>query len=90
MRPLWWEFPADAAAVGVDDQYMLGPELLVAPITAQNVTHWSVYFTAGARWQHFFNASDIRMGGMRAVVPAPIQTVPVYWRLPMGADMPSS
>ena len=25
VRPLWWGFPADAGAVGVNDQYMLGP-----------------------------------------------------------------
>ena len=35
MRPLWWEFPGDALAIGVNDQYMLGPDLLVAPVTAQ-------------------------------------------------------
>ena len=30
MRPLWWDFPEDAGAVGVNDQYMLGPDLLLA------------------------------------------------------------
>ena len=30
MRPLWYEFPTDPACVGVNDQYLLGPSLLVA------------------------------------------------------------
>lgn len=37
-RPLWWEFPNDRKAVGVNTQFMLGPDYLVAPVTAQNAT----------------------------------------------------
>ena len=44
MRPLWWEFPGDAGAVGVNDQYMLGPDLLVAPVTVQGATKRQVTF----------------------------------------------
>jgi alpha-D-xyloside xylohydrolase len=33
MRPLFYDFPKDAAAWHVDDQYMFGPKYLVAPVT---------------------------------------------------------
>jgi alpha-glucosidase (family GH31 glycosyl hydrolase) len=31
MRPLWFDFPEEAAAFAVDDEFMLGPGLLVSP-----------------------------------------------------------
>ena len=80
MRPLWWEFPADAGSYDVDDQYLLGPELLVAPVTTQNATTRSVYFPAGAKWQSFWDGSVVVDGGKRVVVDAPIDVIPVYRR----------
>ena len=32
MRPLFFDFPQDAAAARVDDEFMFGPDLLVAPV----------------------------------------------------------
>ena len=32
MRPLFFDFPDDAEAWAVDDQFMLGPDILVAPV----------------------------------------------------------
>ncbi len=39
VRPLWWGFPADAGAVGVNDQYMLGPLLSMtrSPNAPENI-----------------------------------------------------
>ena len=36
VRPLWWELTDDTAAVGVNTQFMLGPDYLVAPV----ITLW--------------------------------------------------
>ena len=33
-----WEFPADANCMGINDQYMFGPDYLVAPVTTQGAT----------------------------------------------------
>jgi hypothetical protein len=37
MRPAWWEFSHDPVAISadLDDQYLLGPDLLVAPVVTQ-------------------------------------------------------
>ena len=70
MRPLWWEFPADTGSYDVDDQYLLGPELLVAPVTTQNATT-PRYFPAGAKWQSFWDHRFVVDGGKR-VVDAPV------------------
>lgn len=42
VRPLWWELTDDTAAVGVNTQFMLGPDYLVAPVVEQNATSRSV------------------------------------------------
>ena len=80
MRPLWYEFPNDAAAYNVDDQYMLGPLYLVAPVTVQNATSRSVVFPAGANWQNIYDNS-IQVGGMSITVQAPLNIIPVYKRV---------
>lgn len=33
MRPLWYEFPNNAELFAVDDEFMLGPGMLVKPIS---------------------------------------------------------
>ena len=43
MRPLFYEFPEDENAFGLDNEYMLGPALLVHPIVRPNVQHTTVY-----------------------------------------------
>ncbi len=79
MRPLWYEFPDDPACYGVDDQYLLGPELLVAPVTAQGARNRSVVFPAGARWVSVWDESTVEEAGTR-VVQAPLDIIPVYRR----------
>src|SRR5258707_15412223 len=50
MRPLFLEFPADPAAWEVEDQFLLGPDLLVAPVTDLGARQRRVYLPAGAEW----------------------------------------
>ena len=80
MRPLWYEFPEDDGAYGINDQYMLGPEYLVAPVTIQNQTSRAVYFPKGASWQHLFT-KEVVVGGKWEFIAAPIETFPVYTRV---------
>eukprot|EP00041_Stephanoeca_diplocostata_P012223 m.203940 g.203940 ORF g.203940 m.203940 type:complete len:819 (+) comp18865_c0_seq8:159-2615(+) len=80
MRPLWWNFPEDAHAVGITDQYMLGDRLLVAPVTLQNATSRAVYFPGdvSVKWQNYFNASEVHLGGHVSTVAAPLDSIPVF------------
>lgn len=50
MRPLLLEFPGDQAAWSVDDAYLLGRDLLVAPVLTAGATARTAYLPAGARW----------------------------------------
>ena len=80
VRPLWWEFPADPASWTVNDQFLLGPDYLVAPVTQQGATNRTVVFPAGATWVSVWNASERVVGGVTQVVAAPLATVPAYVR----------
>eukprot|EP00285_Hemiselmis_virescens_P000081 CAMPEP_0173378612 /NCGR_PEP_ID=MMETSP1356-20130122/1755_1 /TAXON_ID=77927 ORGANISM="Hemiselmis virescens, Strain PCC157" /NCGR_SAMPLE_ID=MMETSP1356 /ASSEMBLY_ACC=CAM_ASM_000847 /LENGTH=605 /DNA_ID=CAMNT_0014331735 /DNA_START=65 /DNA_END=1882 /DNA_ORIENTATION=- len=68
MRPLWYDFPADEATYGVDDAFMLGPALLVKPVTHSNVNTLSVYLPVGApggpplKWYPFKGSSAGKAG----------------------------
>lgn len=79
VRALWWEFPTDAACLDVDDQFMLGSALLVAPVTRQGVTSRSVYFPKGANWVNIFDGTVVA-GGSTKTVDAPLEIIPVYKR----------
>ena len=34
-RPIWWLDPADLTALAVDDQFLLGDDVLVAPVLSE-------------------------------------------------------
>ena len=65
-RPLMMEFPDDKHARGVNDQFMLGDDLMMAPILHKRTTSRSVYFPQGV-WTHFFTQEehDFSQGGGR-------------------------
>jgi alpha-D-xyloside xylohydrolase len=78
MRPLFVDFADDPAAWEVEDQYMLGPRYLVAPVVAAGARERSVYLPAGASWA---GAGQRHAGGQRVTVPAPLESIPVFRRL---------
>jgi alpha-D-xyloside xylohydrolase len=79
MRPLYFDFPGDPAAANLADQFMLGPDLLVAPVIDQGATSRSVYLPAGADWVEAWTGQEYA-GGQRLQAPAPLERIPVYWR----------
>ena len=80
MRPLFLDFPADPACWEVEDQFLLGGDMLVAPVV-----------TEGARARGGVPAGRRAPGGMPGrgeavpggrwlTAPAPLETIPVYVR----------
>lgn len=49
-RPLWLAYPDDPRAAQQDQEWLLGPDVLVAPVVTQGATSRQVYFPAGC-WQ---------------------------------------
>ncbi len=50
MRPLFVDFPDDPACQTVEDQFLLGPDILVAPVLFEGARERKVYLPAGADW----------------------------------------
>ena len=47
MRPLFYDFPADAEGWDIRDEYMFGPDVLVAPVMEPGADVRRVYLPAG-------------------------------------------
>jgi alpha-D-xyloside xylohydrolase len=79
MRPLFFDFPDDPAAWGVDDQHMFGPDLLIAPVLEFGARSRSVRLPAGSRWTEVWSGRSLE-GGQVVEVDAPLERIPVFAR----------
>ena len=46
-RPVWWLGPTDQTALGIDDEFLLGNQVLVAPVMDEGVVTRDIYLPAG-------------------------------------------
>jgi len=77
-RPLFYEFPDDPVAPTVEDQVMLGPSLLVAPVVEKGARERDVQLPPGV-WMSWND--DARYTGPRRIrVPAPLEQLPLFVR----------
>ncbi|HTI23018.1 MAG TPA: TIM-barrel domain-containing protein [Kutzneria sp.] len=79
MRPLFFDFPDDERAWTVEDQFLLGPDVLVAPITEGGTRSRPVYLPVGTRWLDSTTGS-VHDGGVTVEAPAPLAHIPVFVR----------
>jgi alpha-D-xyloside xylohydrolase len=79
MRPLFFGFPDDDHAWRVDDQFLLGPDVLVAPVTESGARSRTVYLPAGTRWTDTATG-EVHEGGTTPDVAAPLERIPVFVR----------
>jgi len=78
MRPLWCYWENDEKAVSVDTQYMLGENLMVAPVTAKGATDWEVYLPEGD-WYDYWSKEKLE-GKQTITASAPLDIIPLYVR----------
>jgi alpha-D-xyloside xylohydrolase len=79
MRPLWFDFPDDYAAWGVEDQYLFGPSVLVAPITSFGARSRALYLPEGPVWTDAYSHEPLT-GGQWTTVAAPLEHIPIFLR----------
>ncbi len=86
MRPLVMDFPNDAEARQIGNQFMFGPALLVNPVTHPGAETRRLYLPAGT-WYDFWTGQQFT-GSRWITAPAPLGTMPLYVRagsiVPMG------
>ena len=84
MRPMAWHYPDDPIGSQLDDQFMLGPDLLVAPILGRGKDRRAVYLPNG-RWYAFDGGSAIQ-GRQYLDVQIDLNSTPAFVR--EGAILP--
>jgi len=81
MRHMHLEFPSAPATQFIDDQFMIGADLLMAPVFAAGATERSVYLPAGT-WQqldaHLSPMGEPIDGGKYHTVAAPLEIMPLF------------
>jgi len=85
MRPIFYDFPADKTAYKIEDEYMFGPDLLIAPVLYEGARARKVYLPEGAEWTDA-NSGNIYKGGQTIDYEAPLSVVPVF--LKDGSKLP--
>jgi alpha-glucosidase len=88
-RPLVLNYQDDPNTYNLDDEFMIGDALLVAPIVKPDVTRRLVYLPKGAWYDYWTNKKY--EGGAMISVDAPLETVPMFVRagaiIPTGPQM---
>ncbi len=78
MRALCFDWPADPRIWAFPRQYLLGDELLVAPVTEPGASSWSVYLPDGS-WVDAWTGTPAS-GPTTITRSVPIDIIPVYLR----------
>lgn len=78
MRPLYFDAAGDEEVWRHPLQWMLGPDLLVSPVTEEGATEWPTYLPAG-EWVDVWTGAPV-LGGRVVTRDVPIDVIPVYCR----------
>lgn len=89
VRPMAFAYPTDTVAAVLEDQYLYGPDLLVAPIIGEaleaGTVARTVYLPSGDRWVDFWSGME-HPGGLTIPVVVPLAQLPIFVR--KGAMLP--
>ena len=80
MRPIWYEFPEDEDAFGIDNEHLVGDSLLVHPVTKSGATNVPVYFPG--KDQYWYDIETFERIEQQGVVNIAVnyERIPVYQR----------
>ena len=89
MRALVLQYPHDPNVYNLTDQYLFGPNILVAPILDEGAEERPVYIPEGG-WTNFWTDKTCR-GPLELTVSADLATIPLFVRhgaiIPVGPDL---
>jgi alpha-D-xyloside xylohydrolase len=86
MRPLFLDFPHEAVTYRLESEYLLGDDVLVAPVTRPAVRGRLMYLPSGS-WRDAWTGR-VQAGPSWVVVNAPVEQVPLFERMGTGLDLP--
>jgi alpha-D-xyloside xylohydrolase len=88
MRPLFFDYPDDQECYRVEDEFLLGPDIVVAPVAERGARDRMVYLPKSARWNDAWTGESAEAGGWFSA-EAPLERIPVYLREGSSLDLTS-
>ena len=85
LRGLFMEFPQDDQVIGINDQFMFGQEILVAPVLKKGERVKKLYLPDG-EWIDFNDKKTVYLGGQQIAYRAPLNRIPMFVK--KGAIVP--
>ncbi|KAK3870746.1 hypothetical protein Pcinc_024052 [Petrolisthes cinctipes] len=79
VRPLLSVFPTDLISRDVDDQFLWGDGLMVAPVLTMGAVSRDVYFPEG-EWYELVSGIKAATGPITNTVSAPLEVIPLFVR----------
>ncbi|ASA25459.1 glycoside hydrolase family 31 protein [Paenibacillus donghaensis] len=76
IRPLILEYPRDPHLTNLCDQFLLGENVLVAPVYRPDTDHRSIYLPEGC-WIDYWDGA-VQEGGRHILDAAPLHIMPMY------------
>jgi alpha-glucosidase len=76
MRPLVMDYTTDANVYGIEDQWMFGPNMLVAPISLEGISKRNIYLPEGTWYD--WSSQKTFAGGQTIEYEADLSKIPVF------------
>lgn len=80
-RPMFMNFPDDEKTFELDDQFMVGDDLLIKPVASQGQQEITVYLPKVYKWYNYktFEVAETDEEG-NITIPTQLSTIPVFQR----------
>ena len=76
-RPLFMHYEEDSRGYDIQNEYLLGRDMLVVPVYESGAEEWSLYLPED-QWVHLWTGEEYRGGD--TTVKAPVGQIPVFYR----------
>ncbi|XP_076148442.1 neutral alpha-glucosidase AB isoform X2 [Alosa pseudoharengus] len=80
MRPLWVEYPKDTATFTMDDQFLIGKDLLVHPVTEEGSRGVTAYLPGHGEVWYDVHTFQKHNGAQSLYIPVTMSSIPVFQR----------
>ncbi|XP_056295020.1 neutral alpha-glucosidase AB isoform X1 [Pseudoliparis swirei] len=80
MRPLWVEYPQDPATFALDDEFLIGRDLLVHPVTEEGARGVTAYLPGKDEVWFDVHTFQKHNGAQNLYIPVTIRSIPVFQR----------
>uniref|UniRef100_A0A3Q3EKV2 Glucosidase II alpha subunit b n=1 Tax=Labrus bergylta TaxID=56723 RepID=A0A3Q3EKV2_9LABR len=80
MRPLWVEYPQDPATFALDDEFLIGRDLLVHPVTEEGARGVTAYLPGKDEVWFDVHTFQKHNGAQNLYIPVTMSSIPVFQR----------